>query len=57
MHPGWVQTGNGQAFAESVGVAEPPMGVRESVEGVLGQVSVFFPQNLGMGGKADCGID
>lgn len=34
----WVKTGNGQAFADSVGVAEPPLTVEKSVSGVLAQV-------------------
>ncbi|KAG4024991.1 hypothetical protein MFRU_075g00130 [Monilinia fructicola] len=38
VHPGWVKTQNGQAFADSVGVKEPPMSLEESVEGVLGQI-------------------
>jgi len=44
LHPGWVKTGNGQAFADSVGVKEPPMEVEESVRGVLDQVcfSTYF---------------
>ncbi|PQE07649.1 toxin biosynthesis ketoreductase protein [Rutstroemia sp. NJR-2017a BBW] len=25
LHPGWVKTDNGQAFADSVGISEPPM--------------------------------
>lgn len=39
----WVKTQNGQAFADSVGVKEPPMSLEESVEGVLGQVRRFPP--------------
>ncbi|RDW80591.1 hypothetical protein BP5796_05289 [Coleophoma crateriformis] len=38
LHPGWVKTGNGQAFADAVGVAEPPMSIEASVDGVLKQV-------------------
>ena len=34
----WVKTGNGQSFADSVGVKEPPMTLEESVNGVLEQV-------------------
>ncbi|CAG8962182.1 hypothetical protein HYFRA_00005232 [Hymenoscyphus fraxineus] len=34
----WVKTGNGQRFADCMGVVEPPMGVEESVKGVLEQV-------------------
>ncbi|QSZ34373.1 hypothetical protein DSL72_005965 [Monilinia vaccinii-corymbosi] len=34
----WVKTNNGQAFADSVGVEEPPIGLDESVEGVLRQI-------------------
>jgi hypothetical protein len=34
----WVKTGNGQNFAEAVGVKEPPMTVEQSVNGVLAQV-------------------
>ncbi|KAL5330058.1 hypothetical protein ACEPPN_003582 [Leptodophora sp. 'Broadleaf-Isolate-01'] len=37
VHPGWVKTANGQAFADSIGVAEPPMSVEESARGVLAQ--------------------
>ncbi|TVY30210.1 Norsolorinic acid ketoreductase [Lachnellula hyalina] len=42
VHPGWVKTGNGQAFADAVGVKEPPMSLNDSVKGVLKQVSFFF---------------
>ena len=38
----WVKTANGQAFADSIGVAEPPMSVEESARGVLAQVC-FVP--------------
>ncbi|RDW69469.1 NAD(P)-binding protein-15 [Coleophoma cylindrospora] len=38
LHPGWVKTGNGQAFADAVGVTEPPMTIEASVDGVLKQV-------------------
>ncbi|KAB8298027.1 hypothetical protein EYC80_001799 [Monilinia laxa] len=38
VHPGWIKTQNGQTFADSVGVEEPPMSLEESVEGVLGQI-------------------
>ena len=34
----WVKTANGQAFADSIGVNEPPMTVEESAKGVLEQV-------------------
>ena len=34
----WVKTVNGQNFADSIGVAEPPMTLEESVTGVLAQV-------------------
>ena len=34
----WVKTNNGQAFADSVGVKEPPMSLEESVSGVMRQV-------------------
>jgi norsolorinic acid ketoreductase len=37
----WVKTGNGQAFADAVGVPEPPLTIEESVEGVLHQVSLI----------------
>ncbi|RAL61056.1 hypothetical protein DID88_010397 [Monilinia fructigena] len=40
VHPGWVKTQNGQAFADSVGVEEPPLSLEESVEGVLGQIDI-----------------
>jgi norsolorinic acid ketoreductase len=33
-----VKTGNGQAFADTIGVPEPPMTLEESVKGVLAQV-------------------
>lgn len=33
-----MKTGNGQMFADSIGVAEPPMNVEDSVRGVLAQV-------------------
>ena len=36
----WVKTANGQNFADSIGVAEPPMTLEQSVEGVLTQVCV-----------------
>ncbi|KAM3072347.1 hypothetical protein ACMFMG_009156 [Clarireedia jacksonii] len=38
LHPGWVKTDNGQAFADSVGIAEPPMSIEESVHGLLAQI-------------------
>ncbi|PVH76782.1 NAD(P)-binding protein [Cadophora sp. DSE1049] len=38
VHPGWVKTANGQAFADSMGVTEPPMTVEESAKGVLEQI-------------------
>ncbi|TEY36326.1 hypothetical protein BOTCAL_0558g00040 [Botryotinia calthae] len=38
VHPGWVKTDNGQAFADSVGVEEPPMSLEESVSGVMRQI-------------------
>lgn len=31
----WVKTGNGQNFADAVGVSEPPMSLDDSVSGVL----------------------
>lgn len=34
----WVQTTNGQNFADSIGVPAPPMTVEKSAEGVLAQV-------------------
>ncbi len=33
-----MKTGNGQNFADSIGVKEPPMTLEESVKGVLAQV-------------------
>ncbi|TVY31310.1 Norsolorinic acid ketoreductase [Lachnellula subtilissima] len=50
VHPGWVKTGNGQAFADAVGVKEPPMSLYDSVKGVLKQVRsfVFFMRSNGM---------
>ncbi|KAL2070514.1 hypothetical protein VTL71DRAFT_13540 [Oculimacula yallundae] len=38
VHPGWVKTANGQAFADSIGVAAPPMSVEDSARGVLEQI-------------------
>ncbi|TGO50090.1 hypothetical protein BCON_0192g00170 [Botryotinia convoluta] len=38
VHPGWVKTDNGQAFADSLGVKEPPMSLEESVSGVMRQM-------------------
>ncbi|KAI9650697.1 hypothetical protein NHQ30_000719 [Ciborinia camelliae] len=38
VHPGWVQTNNGQIFADSIGVPEPPMTVEQSSKGVVAQV-------------------
>ncbi|KAM0316266.1 hypothetical protein ACHAO8_003286 [Botrytis cinerea] len=38
IHPGWVQTTNGQNFADSIGVPAPPMTVEKSAEGVLAQI-------------------
>ncbi|PMD36048.1 NAD(P)-binding protein [Hyaloscypha variabilis F] len=38
VHPGWVKTANGQNFADSIGVAEPPMTLEQSVNGVLAQI-------------------
>jgi norsolorinic acid ketoreductase len=34
----WVKTANGQAYADLVGVPEPPMTLEESATGVLAQV-------------------
>ena len=34
----WVKTANGQNFADSIGVSEPPMTLEQSVSGVLAQV-------------------
>jgi hypothetical protein len=34
----WVRTANGQAFARTMGIKEPPMSLEESVRGVLEQV-------------------
>jgi len=34
----WVKTENGQNFADSIGVQEPPMSLEESVNGLLAQV-------------------
>jgi hypothetical protein len=34
----WVRTANGQNFADSIGVPEPPMTLEQSVSGVLAQV-------------------
>jgi norsolorinic acid ketoreductase len=44
VHPGWVKTANGQNFADSIGVAEPPMTLEQSVNGVLAQACVSFIQ-------------
>ncbi|KAH8792758.1 hypothetical protein F5882DRAFT_487057 [Hyaloscypha sp. PMI_1271] len=38
VHPGWVKTANGQSFADSIGVEEPPMTLEQSVTGVLAQI-------------------
>ncbi|CAD6446303.1 5badb914-7def-4312-b51d-d4b1db00a58e [Sclerotinia trifoliorum] len=38
LHPGWVKTKMGQAFADSVGVNEPPLTVEESADGVITQI-------------------
>lgn len=38
----WVKTENGQNFADSIGVKEPPMSLEDSVMGVLKQVSASF---------------
>ncbi|TGO46025.1 hypothetical protein BCON_0349g00020 [Botryotinia convoluta] len=38
IHPGWVQTKNGQTFVDSIGVPAPPMMVGQSAEGVLAQI-------------------
>lgn len=35
LHPGWVQTDMGQAFADAVGVQQPPMAIQESTEKLL----------------------
>ncbi|KAF7886108.1 hypothetical protein EAF00_010211 [Botryotinia globosa] len=40
VHPGWVKTDNGQAFADSLGVKEPPMSLEESVSGVMRQIDI-----------------
>lgn len=34
----WVKTGNGQNYADVVGVKEPPMTIEQSVIGVIAQV-------------------
>jgi len=41
VHPGWVKTANGQAFADAIGYEEPPMSLEESVSGVLNQVCFY----------------
>lgn len=38
MGSSWVKTGNGQAFADAIGVAEPPMSLEDCVAGVLRQI-------------------
>jgi hypothetical protein len=38
----WVKTANGQNFADSIGVSEPPMTLEQSVSGVLAQVCGFL---------------
>lgn len=50
IHPGWVKTENGQNFADSIGVSEPPMSLEESVEGILKQVSCSFFCSARIGG-------
>ena len=49
IHPGWVKTANGQAFADSIGVEEPPMGLDVAVDGIVAQVS-FLVWVLGRNG-------
>jgi norsolorinic acid ketoreductase len=38
VHPGWVQTENGQNFANSIGVPAPPMTAEQSAGAVLAQI-------------------
>ncbi|KAK3389637.1 hypothetical protein B0H63DRAFT_102560 [Podospora didyma] len=47
IHPGWVKTGNGQAFADAVGFPEPPMTLQESSEGVVHQIDTLTPEKSG----------
>ncbi|KAH8701662.1 putative toxin biosynthesis ketoreductase [Talaromyces proteolyticus] len=35
LHPGWVKTGNGQAYADAIGIPEPPMTSEESVDAIF----------------------
>ena len=42
----WVKTGNGQTFADAIGVKEPPLTLDESVRGVLAQVCLSPLLNL-----------
>ncbi|OKL61286.1 hypothetical protein UA08_03767 [Talaromyces atroroseus] len=39
LHPGWVKTANGQAYADAVNVPEPPMTTEESVNAIFKTVS------------------
>ncbi|PQE09828.1 toxin biosynthesis ketoreductase protein [Rutstroemia sp. NJR-2017a BBW] len=38
VHPGWVQTANGQNFANSIGVPAPPMTAEQSAGAILAQI-------------------
>lgn len=49
LHPGWVKTKMGQAFADSVGVNEPPLTVEGSADGVLKQVDTATRETMSGG--------
>ncbi|QKX63349.1 uncharacterized protein TRUGW13939_10519, partial [Talaromyces rugulosus] len=39
LHPGWVQTANGQAYADAIGMAGPPLTTDESVNAIVKTVA------------------
>ncbi|KAL2130026.1 hypothetical protein VTI74DRAFT_6997 [Chaetomium olivicolor] len=47
LHPGWVQTGMGQALADAVGFKEPPLTVEQSAKAVIEQIDGLTPEKSG----------
>ncbi|KAK3307361.1 uncharacterized protein B0T15DRAFT_174735 [Chaetomium strumarium] len=47
IHPGWVQTGLGQALASAVGFGEPPTTPEQSAKAVVEQIDNLTPEKSG----------
>ncbi|EED17416.1 toxin biosynthesis ketoreductase, putative [Talaromyces stipitatus ATCC 10500] len=46
LHPGWVKTDNGQAYADAVNVSEPPLTVEKSVDKIFEIVSAATKEGM-----------